>query len=164
MDLVTEASLHDSKWREYAKRLNCGSYSDDVVNEFYLKLSTITEIKQTNVHGFFVVVLRNMINDFHRTKSKLKFTELSEIIPEDSTEQNIDLIEFDRIVKKSINLANEISLFDGALFEHYLTSKNSYRKIAKGSGISFDTIKVSIKNTKRIIKKQLQSEWKELTR
>ena len=70
---------HDLKWLNIVKKLGGGDYSEDIVQEMYLKLSKI-ELKEQTIDTFVYYVLRNMTFDLHRKKSNVFKVDLDDCV------------------------------------------------------------------------------------
>lgn len=162
MSVLCELVKYHKQWLAFAIHKNCGDYSEDIVQEFYLRVDKykpkqLYEASEINLNYAFFI-LKNIIATYHNEKNKtpehIEINDKLVVIDE----SNIEIKEnFETLLSKSINCINDS--FDSMLFEHYLNSNDSYRDIATGSGISLTTIAKSLKKTKVKIKEQLSNEY-----
>jgi len=129
----------------YANHLGCGCYSEDVVQEAYLK---ILELGKEVNKSYIYLTVRSIAFDLHRANKNV-------------TKLNIDdcintLI--DEVEPRPINVkdyASKLTKFENMLVDVVATKKISQRKLAEESTISIVTINRSIKR----IRTKIINEW-----
>jgi len=163
--VLSELYKHHNSWVNFAITFNCGDYSEDIVQEFYMRVDRYKPKqlyleKGINLNYAFFI-LKNLILTYLKARGKApKHIDIDERLSiefETDVEQKEVL---ENIISKSIECVHEnFDSFDSMLFELYLTNKTSYRKIASESGIPNATIRASLMKTRNKIKQELQNEY-----
>lgn len=138
-----------SKYVNIVKKLGGGDYSEDIVQEMYLKLSKI-ELKEQTIDTFVYYVLRNMTFDLHRKKSNIFKVDLNDCVfleyLEDQGKEELETI-YERIEDE----VEEWHWYDKMLWQLY-TEDRTMRELAKDTKISLSSIFHTIKTCKERIK------------
>lgn len=138
-----------SKWVNIVNKLGGGDYSEDIVQEMYLKLSKI-ELKEQTIDTFVYYVLRNMTFDLHRKKSNVFKVDLEDCVfleyLEDEGKEEIETI-----YKRIDNEVEDWHWYDKMLWQLY-TEDRTMRQLAKETKISLASIFHTIKTCKERIK------------
>lgn len=138
-----------SKWVNIVNKLGGGDYSEDIVQEMYLKLSKI-ELKEQTIDTFVYYVLRNMTFDLHRKKSNIFKVDLGDCVfleyLEDKGKQELETI-YERIEDE----VEDWHWYDKMLWQLY-TEDRTMRELAKDTKISLSSIFHTIKTCKERIK------------
>jgi RNA polymerase sigma factor (sigma-70 family) len=138
-----------SKWVNIVNKLGGGDYSEDIVQEMYLKLSKI-ELKEQTIDTFVYYVLRNMTFDLHRKKSNIFKVDLGDCIfleyLEDQGKEELETI-YERIEDE----VEDWHWYDKMLWQLY-TEDRTMRELAKDTKISLSSIFHTIKTCKERIK------------
>jgi RNA polymerase sigma factor (sigma-70 family) len=138
-----------SKWVNIVNKLGGGDYSEDIVQEMYLKLSKI-ELKEQTIDTFVYYVLRNMTFDLHRKKSNIFKVDLEDCVfleyLEDQGKEELETI-YERIEDE----VEDWHWYDKMLWQLY-TEDRTMRELAKDTKISLSSIFHTIKTCKERIK------------
>lgn len=138
-----------SKWVNIVNKLGGGDYSEDIVQEMYLKLSKI-ELKEQTIDTFVYYVLRNMTFDLHRKKSNVFKVDLGDCVfleyLEDKGKEELETI-YERIEDE----VEDWHWYDKMLWQLY-TEDRTMRELAKDTKISLSSIFHTIKTCKERIK------------
>ena len=138
-----------SKWVNIVNKLGGGDYSEDIVQEMYLKLSKI-ELKEQTIDTFVYYVLRNMTFDLHRKKSNIFKVDLEDCVfleyLEDQGKEELETI-YERIEDE----VEDWHWYDKMLWQLY-TEDRTMRELAKDTKISLSSIFHTIKTCKDRIK------------
>jgi RNA polymerase sigma factor (sigma-70 family) len=138
-----------SKWVNIVNKLGGGDYSEDIVQEMYLKLSKI-ELKEQTIDTFVYYVLRNMTFDLHRKKSNVFKVDLEDCVfleyLEDQGKEELETI-YERIEDE----VEDWHWYDKMLWQLY-TEDRTMRELAKDTKISLSSIFHTIKTCKERIK------------
>lgn len=138
-----------SKWVNIVNKLGGGDYSEDIVQEMYLKLSKI-ELKEQTIDTFVYYVLRNMTFDLHRKKSNIFKVDLEDCVfleyLEDQGKEELETI-YERIEEE----VEDWHWYDKMLWQLY-TEDRTMRELAKDTKISLSSIFHTIKTCKERIK------------
>lgn len=138
-----------NKWVNIVNKLGGGDYSEDIVQEMYLKLSKI-ELKEQTIDTFVYYVLRNMTFDLHRKKSNIFKVDLEDCFfleyLEDQGKEELETI-YERIEDE----VEDWHWYDKMLWQLY-TEDRTMRELAKDTKISLSSIFHTIKTCKERIK------------
>ena len=147
--MLSKIYKNHNKWLNIVKKLGGGDYSEDIVQEMYLKLSKI-ELKEQTIDTFVYYVLRNMTFDLHRKKSNIFKVDLGDCVfleyLEDQGKEELETI-YERIE----NEVEEWHWYDKMLWQLY-TEDRTMRELAKDTKISLSSIFHTIKTCKERIK------------
>lgn len=151
------AELHED-WLRMVNSFGKCQYSEDIVQEMYLKLERLNceekVINEGKVNKTYIwYVLKNLYIDYHKQRSKVDKVrignnfEIETEVEEAGYEEAFD--EFTYRVNKEIK---SWCIFDQKLFKVYTGTNMSMRDIAEQTDISLSTIFNTIKNCKERLK------------
>jgi len=147
--MLSKLYKNHNKWLNIVKKLGGGDYSEDIVQEMYLKLSKI-ELKEQTIDTFVYYVLRNMTFDLHRKKSNIFKVDLEDCVfleyLEDQGKEELETI-YERIEDE----VEDWHWYDKMLWQLY-TEDRTMRELAKDTKISLSSIFHTIKTCKDRIK------------
>lgn len=146
-------------WVSMAQSFGAGSFAEDVVQEMYLKLATISNperilYKGDELNGFYIyVIIKNLVYDLHRVKKQVTLVSLDEI-------KNLTFKEYDPSLDNDFEekiklIETEVEgwhWYDKQLFKLYHHKEMSIRKLSKETKISTSSIFNTLKNGKEKIK------------
>ena len=145
--MLSKIYKNHNKWLNIVKKLGGGDYSEDIVQEMYLKLSKI-ELKEQTIDTFVYYVLRNMTFDLHRKKSNIFKVDLEDCVfleyLEDQGKEELETI-YERIEDE----VEDWHWYDQKLFNLHIVEGMSMRKISRETGISVSSIFKTIKSCKK---------------
>jgi hypothetical protein len=130
------------KWIQVVKNFGEEFFAEDIVMEAYIYID-----KKENVNNnYFWSLLRSLTMNLHRQKNKHQLSELDE-----------NIVIFDEEYKEKPNKGYILEFIDTWYWydrKLYLLVKNGYsmRKIARETGIGFNSIYNTIKNCEQKIK------------
>jgi len=165
LDIPYTTSRH-SDWVVMAKNLGAGHYSEDIVQEMYIKLSQIKNPERlidkenpNQIVGFYVyTIIRSLIVDLQRIQKRTQMVSIESI--QALKASDIDL-EFESEYAKKLEVIDQakdqMNWYDLKLFELYHDEDLSIRKLAKETRISAS----SIFNTLRNAKSKINEAYKE---
>ena len=140
--MLSKIYKNHNKWLNIVKKLGGGDYSEDIVQEMYLKLSKI-ELKEQTIDTFVYYVLRNMTFDLHRKKSNVFKVDLEDCVfleyLEDQGKEELETI-YERIEDE----VEDWHWYDKMLWQLY-TEDRTMRELAKDTKISLSSIFHTIK-------------------
>ena len=164
-DWLKKVAERHNEWVSIAKSFNLKDYSEDVIQELYLRLLKYSSeekvIKKGVVsRGYIYFCIRGLAYQYHNTKNRVRKTSLDDTenylqIPDTSNME--EHIAFNKICKMIDNHIEGWHWYDKILFEMYRDSGKSIRGIANQSHISM----VSIFNSLKHLKKEIKSEFSE---
>lgn len=165
--LLSELYVHHNEWIKIVRSFGEKTYHEDLVQEMYIKISTLNNTERfyrngVIYKGFIWIILRNMYYDFHKSKQRIEKVNLTEAM------QVPDYTEGYEKTNAKILLENKITStvktwewYDQMLFNLYRNSNLSIRKIGKETGISFKSIWVTLNNCKKSIKENVGEDYED---
>jgi len=133
------------KLTTYANHLGCGQYSEDVVQEAYLKV--LSKDIQYNDSYLFMTV-RSLAMDLHKANkriTKVNIENFKHILISEESESYINIKDYSQNLTK----------FETMLVDVMSNNDISQRQLARESGISTITINKTVKR----IRKKIKDEW-----
>jgi RNA polymerase sigma factor (sigma-70 family) len=153
-ELINEIVKYHSKWVGYAIKIGCGSDSEDMVQEMYIKIIRFNPndiVKNGKVQdGYIYIILKNTYLDFIKKES------------ENLSDFDITKSEFNRYTNSDeysdffLWLQKEQETWkwsDKLLFDMFYQSEKSMRQIGRENNISFVAISRRLKYLRNKIKK-----------
>ena len=137
-----------SKWVNIVKNLGGGDFSEDIVQEMYIKLMNI-ELKKQTADTFVYYILRNMTYDLHRKQSKvckIDLEELRYLCAEGSDRKE----ELEKIHERIEEEVESWHWYDEMLWKLYKDGR-SMRELSNETKISLSSIFHTIKTCKERI-------------
>ena len=167
-------------WIKLARKLGAGDYSEDIVQEMYLKINKYANEKKTIINGkvnsrYIYLVLYSIFIEFMRQKSKInkiqieefyKDNDFTEILHEDIdklTAKN-DLQKEEAYAKLCNKMDEELKnwhFYDVGIFEIYRDTHLSIRGMAKDTKISFVNIFHTLKKGKNIMREKFSEDYED---
>lgn len=159
MNILELATTKHKEWIVMAKSLGCGNFSEDIVQEMYLRLHKYIDSVEKVMYGdeinksFVYITLRNLVYDFNRAQKKSQ-----ELIDTNIDYETLEIA--DEPFDETIDELNSIVLeemkdwywYDRTLFEYVYKHGIGQREMARDSTISLSSIHNTIKNAKERIK------------
>lgn len=173
-EFLKEVAKHHKEWVRTCKALGAGSFSEDIVQEMYIKLykyANADKIIKEGVlqKGYVFFVLKSIIYTLAKERSLILKENIENHHIEDDTnyEEEQAFFRFNekinkylkKLENKSKTEKNERYWYDGKMFQMYKDSNLSMRKLAELSGISFVSIFHTLKNVKQDLRKNFQEDW-----
>jgi RNA polymerase sigma factor (sigma-70 family) len=158
---------HHNEWVKIVHGFGEYFYTEDIVQEMYLKLSKHEDIEKFYRNGklykgFIWITLRNMFIDYQKTKLRLVKVSITEAI---QLKDDSETIEKTRAKSKIEELITETvkswHWYDQMLFNLYRDSGLSYRQISAVTGISFKSIYSTITNCKKSLKHEVKEHYED---
>lgn len=165
MSILELALSKHNEWIAMAKSLGCGDFSEDIVQEMYLRIHKYANAPDRIMYNdeinksFIYVTIRNLSRDLHKAKEKSR-----QIILKDVNLESIDIAdeEFD----DTLDQLNEVvkgnmcswNPYDKILFSYVYSEGISMRKLSRETGISLRSIFNTIQNAKESIKEAAKKE------
>lgn len=147
-----------NKWVAIVKSFGEDFYSDDIVQEMYIKVLRYAQpeniIKDDKVNSAYIFfVLKNIFLDYVKTKNRIEKIRITDEIQLKDESANPYQVLADHAL--NIKIENEINSwhqYDSMLFRLYIESDKSMRELASGTKISLS----SIFNTIKLCKERLR--------
>jgi RNA polymerase sigma factor (sigma-70 family) len=151
MKLLDEVAKHHKEWVDVVRSFGEEFYTEDIVQEMYLRINKYTTydkiVKRGTLNkGYIYFVLRNLFLNYVQLKSRFEVVRIDD---------NFD-ISHDSYIEFENRIENEIAswhYYDEILFNLYIDSGMSIRKLAKETRISEKSIFVTLKKCKNKLKK-----------
>lgn len=165
LDLL--ATKH-KEWVKMAHSFGAGDYSEDIVQEMYIRLNRYVEEPDRIMYKgepnklFVWVTLRNMVRNFQNKKDLLVFS--GDMVEYDREEDAFDYGEaeaFERLIEKIWKSTAELHWYDKKMFEIYHTTEMSMRDIEKETKISLYSIFDTLKKTKNYVREKIQEDYQD---
>jgi DNA-directed RNA polymerase specialized sigma24 family protein len=173
-DFLNEVAKHHKEWVRTVTALGGGSYSEDIVQEMYIKLYKYADANKIIKNGilqkgYVFFALKSIIYTLAKEKSLiLKENIDNHHIPDTTNHEEEQAFQkfsnkiddyLHSLEKKSKTENNERYWYDGKMFQMYKDNDLSMRKLAKLSGISWVSIFHTLKNVKEDLRKNFQEDW-----
>jgi len=168
-EMLRLTSKYHNRWVTTIKNLGENEYSEDIVQEMYLKLYKYA--KPSNVvkdgkikKGYIFFVLKTILYDYRKAKSKV-FKIEDNILANLESEESLYSEDFHDFCVKLDSEVDTWHWYDKELFNLYKGEYKrdlSLRKIAKETGISWVSIHNTISKCKEKVRDNLKKDWDEL--
>lgn len=164
---LIELSKYHKEWVKIVLTFGEDYYSEDIVQEMYLKMANLDNIERFYVNGklnknFVWTVLRNMAFDYKKSRSRIVKVNLTEAM-QLKDEYDPEVLEAKKRFELKVN--QEIKTwhwYDQLLFDLYRSSGMSTRKIEGVTGISFKSVWKTIKICKERLKDNVGEHYEDL--
>ena len=173
------AKQHED-WILMAKKMGGKSYSEDIVQEAYIKIHLYTDpnkiIKNGKVSkGYMFFVIRSIFLDYVINKNKIKkiniddfykddgFKEIKqEHLPKFTSDDNLEEERaFGRLINKMDKELENWNWYNKRIFEIYRDTPLSIRGMAKETGISFVNIFHTLKKGKQTMRDKFNEDYED---
>ena len=168
-DFLKEVAKHHKEWVRTCKALGGGDFSEDIVQEMYIKLykyaSAEKIIKEGILQkGYVFFALKSILYTLKNEQSLVYKEELKDNLLEDTS--NLEEHEaFDKfcglIDNYLLEQEKESNWYDAKIFQVYRDTNLSMRKMAKLSNISWVSIFHTLKNVKQDLRNNFQEDWED---
>lgn len=163
---LLELSKHHNEWIKIVGTFGEEFYSEDIVQEMYLKMAIINNVERFYLNGklnknFIWTVLRNMAFDYKKSKTRITKVSITEAYQLKDEYQH-EILEAKKRLEIKIN--EEIKKwhwYDQLLFDLYRTSGMSTRQIEGVTGISFKSVWKTIKTCKERLKENVSEDYED---
>lgn len=159
MNLLEIATLNHKEWVAMARKMGCKDFSEDVVQEMYIRLNRYVQTPQRIMQGqsinkaYVYMMLKNL--SFDLAKAHAKSSEVITLVDDLSSfdqhdeERNQELENFDKVLQKEFEKwhAHDQQVFL-CIYKHGI----SQRELARETGICITSIHNTIKNARQRIK------------
>lgn len=175
-DFLSEVAKYHKEWIRTVTALGGGSYSEDIVQEMYIKLYKYADANKIIKNGilqkgYVFFALKSIIYTLAKEKSLiLKENIDNHHIPDTTNHEEEQAFQkfsnkiddyLHSLEKKSKTENNERYWYDGKMFQMYKDNDLSMRKLAKLSGISWVSIFHTLKNVKQDLRNNFQEDWED---
>lgn len=158
---------HHTEWVEMVRTFGEYTYSEDLVQETYLRIhyaNAQDRVVQNGVvnKGFMYVALRNNHINFAKQKSKIHKYKIEDFKMESRDEPPKDwFIANDILEEKIKRVLESFHWYDRQMFVLVATGPDSMRKIARESKISLSSISNTIKKCRTRLKDELGEDFQD---
>jgi RNA polymerase sigma factor (sigma-70 family) len=156
LEIPYTTSRHND-WIVMAKNLGAGHYSEDIVQEMYIKLSQIKNPERlidkenpNQIVGFYVyTIIRSLIVDLQRIQKRTQMVSIESIRALKASEIDLEFeTEFTKKLDAVEQAKDQMNWYDLKLFELYHNEGLSIRKLSKETRISASSIFNTLRNAK----------------
>jgi hypothetical protein len=176
-EYLKEIAKYHVEWVKTVKSLGGGEYSEDIVQEMYLKIFKYVDANKIIINnklqkGYIFFTLKSILYEYAGKKKMFPKEDISnvEIVNDSELESKLAFEKFcvkiDNYLKsletKARTENNENYWYDAKMFQTYKDEELSMRKLAKLSGISWVSVFHTLKNVKIDLKNRFQEDWDDL--
>ena len=178
MNWINKIYKHHKEWVAMVESLGGGLYSEDIVQEAYIKLDKyncehkiITKGKVSK--GYMYFVLRSLFINYIKAKNKIRtvqiekffrdfdYIEIKDIEKFTITDTITEQIAFGKLCNKMDIVVDEWHWYDKKIFEIYRDTPLSIRGMAKETNISCVNIFHTLKKGKKIINQKFSEDYED---
>ena len=149
-------------WVNIVRSLGGADYSEDIVQEMYIKLDKYIKqgtLKKRTYEAYVYFTLRSITLDIYRAKKGKHKTDIDDCV--NLCEEDIQgFEEFDYICEKANNEIHRWHWYDQELFKLFMSGK-SMREIARNTHISLSSIFHTIKICKERIANEIGEDYED---
>ena len=176
MSLLDELAERHDDWVRMAGKLGAGDWSEDIVQEMYLRLhryvdnpDRIRHKATGEINTFFVyITISNMVKDLKRAEARFQKVSIDggsegEWISQEDIENALQAMDLPPtgwdspdVMELITEELNSWHWYDKQVFKIFLHEKTSLRKLSKETGISVTSLFNTMKNAKERIKESLE--------
>ena len=161
---LSEVAKYHNDWVNIARASGGGSYSEDLVQEMYLKLYKYTNeqkiIKDGKLSkGYVYFTLKSVVNTYLVQSSKVTKVPIDVLKNISNTETLEDKIAFENLCDMIDSEISNWRWYDDILFNLYKNKDVTIRGLAQGTTISVTSIFGTIKDCKAIIKDKFSDKY-----
>lgn len=164
MDILNSISVHHKEWVQIVKSFGEYNYSEDLVQEMYLRLHRYGNKEKLIVNNkvnkaYIWYILKNIHTDYCKQKNLIKKVEINQDIINQSEEQQS--LKHREIIESKIE--KEIcswGFYEQELFNIYRSTGKSYRQLSKETDIDTWSIHRTIKACKDRLSKMIKEDVK----
>lgn len=176
-EYLKEIAKYHMEWVKTVRSLGGGEYSEDIVQEMYLKIFKYVDANKIIINnklqkGYIFFTLKSILYEYSGKKKMFPKEDISniEIVNDGELESKLAFekfcIKIDNYLKsletKARTENNENYWYDAKMFQTYKDEELSMRKLAKLSGISWVSVFHTLKNVKIDLKNRFQEDWDDL--
>lgn len=154
-----------NEWIAIVRSFGGGAYSEDIVQDTYLRIYKANSMKKLVVDGkvnkaFMWVTLRNNYINFARQNTKMYKVEIQDYhMPNQIQHDQSRYIANDILEQKINEVVNTFHWYDKQLFELITSGKVSMRKLSRDSGISLSSIANTMNKCRRKLKEAIGEDY-----
>ncbi len=164
--MLKDIAKFHKEWIQMVRSMGGGDYSEDVVQEMYIKINKYTTKDKIYVDGkinkfYIYLTLRSITFQEFRNKENIKKESLDvclHITDDNSLEENLA---FDKVSALIYKEMDNWHWYDKLLFEIYRDNKISIRKLADKTDISWVSIFHTLKKCKQRLKDKHLEDWQD---
>lgn len=168
MQWLEIVSKNHEEWVSIVRSFGAGVYSDDIVQDTYLRLHKYNAsdkvVKDGKVQKSYMwVCLKSVFYDHTKEEAKrnqVHLDSVSELQTEQTDRKRKEAIgRFDQLVEEEMN---KWHWYDRTLFQYYKNTDMSMRDLERDTGISLTSIYQTIKNCKTRLKENVSEHYEDL--
>lgn len=164
LEWLSIVAKHHKEYVTTVKNWGGGDYSEDIVQEMYIRLSKATNECKIISNGevckaYIWFALRSTYIDSIRAKKKYTKVNIDDLLTLENT-NNEELFEaLDKIDSKITEIIDSFHWYDKMLFNLYTNTDKSMRQISTDTGISLSSIFTTISKCTERLKDELNEDF-----
>jgi DNA-directed RNA polymerase specialized sigma24 family protein len=165
--MLKDIAKYHSEWINMVRSMGGGNYSEDMVQDMYIKIHKYATPQKIYVDGkvnkfYIYLTLRSIVYTEFRNKENIKKESIDHYLHlADTTNDITEMEAFNNVSSLIYKDMNHWHWYDKALFEIYRDNKISIRKIADKTGISWVSIFHTLKKCKNKIRDNHSENWQD---
>lgn len=164
LDIVAR---HHKDWVSILKKLGCSDYTEDLVQEMYLRVNKYGKEEKVILNGsvnftYIYFMLKNIYFDYIKEKKKIKVISLNDV---QELTIEMELKNYDSelsFISSFDSKINTLPHYDKILFTLRYKHKKTFREIEKNTGISKDELCKDWKRIRNNLNLELINEYNNL--
>ena len=166
--MLTKVAEHHKEWIKVVEKLGGKDYSEDIVQECYLKLHKYASYHKCIVNGqvnkyYIYLTLRSILYSYFRERKKILKFDIDDFEIEDEISNLQDETEYNEFCLKTDNTLKDVHWFHKRIYDIYTgVDKTSFRKMEKDLDISWVSIYHSVKICKDKIRENLKQDYEQI--
>jgi hypothetical protein len=164
--MLKDIAKYHKEWIKMVRSIGGGDYSEDVVQEMYIKINKYATPDKIYIDGkinkfYIYLTLRSITFQEFRNKENIKKESMDNylhIADESSTDEDEAFHKVSIIIYKEMD---NWHWYDKLLFELYRDNKISIRKLAEKTDISWVSIFHTLKKCKQRLKENHLEDWQD---
>jgi hypothetical protein len=169
-EFLKEVVKYHDEWVKTCRALGGGDYSEDIVQEMYLKLhkyASAEKIIKDGVlqKGYVFFTLRSILYALKNEQSLIYKEEISHNIKAEDPDYSEEIAyqKFCDLIDQYLkDKESQSDWYSAKIFQIYKETNLSMRKMAKLSNISWVSIFHTLKNVKQDLRDHFQEDWEDL--
>jgi len=161
--MLEQVAKHHKEWLRIVKQLGGDDYSEDIVQEMYIKLHKYSSpekcINNGKVNKYYVfLTLKSILYSYFNERKRIRKESIDNFYDITEPETDEDLEAFNKLSEMITEESEKWHWYDQQIFNYYRDHKTSFRKMSEHTKISWVSLFHTIKKCKRKIKENLKED------
>jgi len=167
MDWLSKVALFHTDWIAVVNKFGDSYYSEDIVQEMYIKLYKLDRENAVIVNGqvnryYIYLTLKSICMNFKKEQKKYKKIEINEsLMPEQEIFNNELFLAHEKILSLINSEVEKWNTFDKELYKIFRDKKVSMRSISRDSNIGIRTICRSLNDSKKRLNELFNEDYQD---